>query len=268
MSNRFHVAAEDLASMVEIARVSSYAADKKAWTELALYYRDDPARPWVPVVEGRTDALDMSNRFSATMMGTVERAMNWFEGSNLRDRLSEKVQAAFGDCNPHDWARDRLQVQGWQREAAARDPHHADGIGRHGGRIPLMEPGETIAARAIGDTVYLDTIKGLNVEGIQIPVFPPPMPLPKLRVVGITTDSLYEVLRWLYPDSASDSARSTLLERDFGMPARTTRRALAVECGDAAGELGAWVNMFIVTMRFFDRELWIAGQATIANVES
>jgi hypothetical protein len=252
MSNRFHVAAEDLASMVEIARVSSYAPDKKAWTELALYYRDDPARPWVPVVEGRTDALDMSNRFSATMMGTVERAMNWFEGSNLRDRLSEKVQATFGDRSPVDFGRDRLWAQTVVADAAANAPHYAAEIARRGGRIPEMAPGDDIVTRAIKDDVAESYTRQL----------------PKLRVVGITTDSLYEVLRWLYPDSASDSARSALFERDFGMPARTTRRALAVECGDAAGELGAWVNMFIVTMRFFDRELWIAGQATIANVES
>jgi hypothetical protein len=212
MSNRFHVAKADLDSMVEIARVSSYEPDKKAWTELALYYRGAAAsRPWVPVVEGLTDALDMSDRFQAAMMGTVERAMAWFEASNLRDRLSEKVEAFLNDR-----------------------------------RAPI-------------DKALKDAIEPVAVA----------RPLIAIRVVGITASCFGEVLAWLYPDAPSDAARTAMLETDFGMPARTARRALQIEAGTATGEPGAWVNMFMVAMRFFDRELWIAGgcSATIARVE-
>jgi hypothetical protein len=256
--NRFHITAADLDKMTEIARVSSYAPDKKAWTELAIYQRHAHTRPWVAVVEGKSGVLDMSDRFKAMAAGTIERAMNWFDGSDLRDRLAEKVEATYASNQPQfdaDAALTKYIPEMFPGDEIKMTG--ADGVTDSTSRIPIMKPGEEIIITKFpADKFSVQDPSAKHQAQFTI------------REVGCSADSLYDVLKWLYPDSASDSARSQLLERDFGMPARTTRRALAVECGDAAGELGAWVNMFMVAMRFFDRELWMAGQATIANVES
>lgn len=270
--NRFHITPADLEQMTQVARVSSYQPDKLTWTELAVYFRDRHDRPWVGIVEGRTDALDMSNRFQGMAGGTLERVMNWFEASNLRDRLAEEVSDVIGDRDPVDVGRRLAQ----EREQANRqaflenlppldngDRHHAAEVERRGGRIDAVQfGGDSLrgdfllsTAPPVGDPARIDR----GVRSIAM----------SLRVVGITTDSFGEALRWLYPDAATDSARTTCLERDFGMPARTARRALAVEDGGVIGEPGAWVNMFLIALRFFDRELWVAGgcSATIASVE-
>lgn len=282
--NRFHITPADLDQMTPIARVSSYQPDKTTWTELAVYYRDRHDRPWIGVVEGRTDALDMSNRFQAMAGGTLDRVMNWFEASNLRDRLAAQVGEVVGAADPVDVGR-ALAQQIEQRNRMAflenlppladGDRHHAFEVERRGGRIPLMEPGERLDMVQIGDGQHalgdftLSTKPAGEEDGF-VPIITGKRKIGgTMRVVGITTDSFTEALKWLYPDAATDSARTVCLERDFGMPARTARRALAVEDGGVTGEPGAWVNMFLVCLRFFDRELWVAGgcSATIASVE-
>lgn len=81
-------------------------------------------------------------------------------------------------------------------------------------------------------------------------------PLPRVRVVGYPgAAKLVDALAWLYPEIA---APSKLVERDFGMPSRTVRHAMSIEAGETAGNQGAWVQLFIASLRYFDRELWQA----------
>lgn len=123
-----------------------------------------------------------------------------------------------------------------------------DDAERYRNRIPIMPPGSDIAFAHGAPIASFSTAPA------------------KLRVVGLTTTSLREALEWLFPTAKTDGALSIETERAFGMPARTVRRALAIETG-AAGKQGAWVSMFLNAMKCFDRELWQAGQATVANVE-
>lgn len=100
----FVITPEDLTGMEQIARVSSrgpalgaadFGGHPQRWTELAIYYRKGMNRPFVPVVEGRSSIRGEKMRFQYAAMGTLERAVNWFQGSHLRDELLAAI--------PEDW---------------------------------------------------------------------------------------------------------------------------------------------------------------------
>jgi hypothetical protein len=96
---KFVVTAADLPSMTEIARVSSrepVLGKQSRWTELAIYYRAGWTRPYIAVTEGKSIIPGEKQRFQYAAMGTLERAVNWFEGSRLRDELAAAI--------PADWA--------------------------------------------------------------------------------------------------------------------------------------------------------------------
>lgn len=103
--NKFAITRADLADMREIARVSSRNAHHGSanvggqpprWTELAIYHRSGHARPYIAVAEGKSSVPGESDRFQHMAAGTLERALNWFEGSTLRDELARAI--------PDDWA--------------------------------------------------------------------------------------------------------------------------------------------------------------------
>lgn len=73
-------------------------------------------------------------------------------------------------------------------------------------------------------------------------------------------ETLTAALAWLYPGDLSDRARALAFERDFGMPERTTRNAMAIEAGRTEGQLGPWVSVVLAALRYFDREAWEAGR--------
>lgn len=98
----------DLAGATCIAEVTSEAPDKTVWTVLSIWYRQDPGRPFVAVVEGRVadpERQGMIPRFRAAAFGTIDRAYAWFDPSNLRDDLiialppPGKLAALYPDGN-------------------------------------------------------------------------------------------------------------------------------------------------------------------------
>lgn len=89
----FRITPDDLADMQQIARVTSYTTESLRWTELGVYHRPGENRPFVVVTEGHSIVPGEKLRFQFAAMGTLDRAMNWFEGSTLRDELAEKVDA-------------------------------------------------------------------------------------------------------------------------------------------------------------------------------
>lgn len=87
----FRITADDFDLMKEVARVSSYRDGALRWTELAVYYRPGQNRPFVVVSEGHSRVAGEKLRRQYAAMGTLDRAMNWFEGSELRDELAAAV---------------------------------------------------------------------------------------------------------------------------------------------------------------------------------
>ena len=272
MSNKHHIERADLAGMAEVARVSSYVEGVEVWTELAVYWREHETRPWVGVVEGRTNAADRTDRFKAMAAGTMDRVANWFEGSRLRDQLLSGVEQHLTiDGKVSTTIRDEAHQRA--RYASTLDEYVAAARYVNVSGVPLMVPGEEIKLGRI-DPAKEEQAGRAIAASLGERYTPPPFATfstatPKLRIVGITTDRLREALDWLYPETVTVGGLSVALERDFGMPARTVRRAISIEADASgeAGEQGAWVRMFLNAMKCFDRELWAAGQATIANVE-
>lgn len=89
----FRITPDDLADMEGIARVSSWTPESLRWTELAIYHRPGENRPFVAVTEGHSRLPGEKLRFQYAAMGTLDRAMNWFDGSALRDELADKADA-------------------------------------------------------------------------------------------------------------------------------------------------------------------------------
>jgi hypothetical protein len=124
MSDRFLIRKRDLANMQEIARVRG--PGERTWTELAIYYRGGHARPFVAVVEGLSVEAHHVQNFRTMSAGTVDRAFNWFDPSNLRDALAEKLQAidltsfkANAAAQPRDRHIDaRRRARGWDTAPA------------------------------------------------------------------------------------------------------------------------------------------------------
>jgi hypothetical protein len=254
MSNKHHIVREDLDRMAEVARVSSQTETAVVWTELALYWREHATRPWVAVVEGKTNAPDRVDRFKAMAAGTVDRACNWFEGSSLTERLLSEVEMDLTlDGEPS------MKIKNRARRLNA-------------GPIPPLEPGVTLHRARDGEEEAIaaavkDAIKDGVLEGATKVKARILDSFFKIRSVGITTDSIREAVTWLYPeDGLADAALARLVERDFAVPERTVRNALAAE-RDGKPVAGVWVAPFLVALRYFDRQLWKAGLETISNVE-
>lgn len=96
---KFVVTEADLVNMQEIARVSSrepVLGQQSRWTELAIYYRAGWTRPFVAVTLGKSNRPGETTRFQYAAMGTLDRAVHWFQGSHLRDELAAAI--------PVDWA--------------------------------------------------------------------------------------------------------------------------------------------------------------------
>ncbi len=213
--NKHLITSDDLRVLPVIAHVTGRTPEKKVWTELAVHYRAGHVRPFVAAVIGGVsdEARRVENkvpRLRTMTAGTLDRALNWFEESHLRDALLAQVPL----------------------DAAARFPdreqERADAA-----RIPLMPPGAKI----------------------------------KMRVVGITTDSVREAVTWLYPEpDLTDFALAKLMQRDFGIAERNVRNALSQE-RDGQPVTGVWVPPFLNAMKCFDRQLWQAGLATVTGVE-
>ncbi len=89
--------AECAASATMIASVSSFERGGDAWTELSLWHRVDEERPFLAVVEGKFSDGRMP-RFRCVATGTLDRALDWFDPTNLRTDLAAAI--------PHDaWSR-------------------------------------------------------------------------------------------------------------------------------------------------------------------
>ena len=87
----FRITPDDLADMEQIARVSSWTPESLRWTELGVYHRTGENRPFVVVSEGHSIIPNEKLRFQYAAMGTLDRAMSWFDGSTLREELADKV---------------------------------------------------------------------------------------------------------------------------------------------------------------------------------
>jgi hypothetical protein len=214
----FQITREDLAQMEQIARVSSRADGADRWTELAVYYRAGANRPFVPVVEGHSSRPGEKIRFQHAAMGTLDRAMNWFEGSKLRDELA----------------------------AAVPDAHEV--IYPTGGRAPKMwrttaypEPYSQDEERLIEDSVASHPLNG-RTRGYSGPE----------RLTDVLA-WLYPS-----DQARSSREQALDFERDFGVPERTTRNTLAIEAGRTEGKVGPWLKPFVSALRFFDRAAWEA----------
>lgn len=81
-----------------IGEVSSYEGfGKTVWTELSVWWNDDTQeRPFIAVVEGRTSAAHLQDRFRASRHGTLDRALNWFDASDLREQLIQGLPTDLG----------------------------------------------------------------------------------------------------------------------------------------------------------------------------
>lgn len=86
-----------------IAEASSqhvYEFESDLWTELSLWWLDTLDKPFIAVVEGKVseDAPgDMVNRFRSVQAGTLDRAIGWFDPTDLRDDLVENIPADARD---------------------------------------------------------------------------------------------------------------------------------------------------------------------------
>ena len=98
--DEFNVTPRDLASMERLGLVSSGAGapEKDRWTNLSIFYRAGYNRPIVAVVEGwewfdRLRGSDGYRRFAFKFVcvGTLERALRWFDDSDLTDSLRAQV---------------------------------------------------------------------------------------------------------------------------------------------------------------------------------
>lgn len=99
--DEFQVAPADLAHMEELGRVSSYGEGKERYTQLSLYHRVGYNRPFVAVVEGFekirrsvSAPVTASRRFAFKFacVGTLERALKWFDDSELTETLRAQVE--------------------------------------------------------------------------------------------------------------------------------------------------------------------------------
>lgn len=112
-----------------ICDVTSKPADPEllalcvGWTDLSLYWVDSDSRPYIAVVEGKVSERgkrqEMVDKFTARTFGSIDRALNWFDPSNLADELSDSVPAdadiAFPDANTIRMRR-AAQNRGYQGE--------------------------------------------------------------------------------------------------------------------------------------------------------
>ncbi len=127
----FRITDDDFDFMEEIARVSSHRAGATRWTELAVYHRPGENRPFVAVSEGVSIVPGEKLRRQHAAMGTLDRAMNWFEGSELRDQLADAVDRWVEQHKARqDRTLDRLQL-GLAKIKAARDKDV----------LPMLPPG-------------------------------------------------------------------------------------------------------------------------------
>jgi len=92
-----------------VAEVTSRPDDDDYWqataayTALSLWWIDDESRPWFAVVEGLIGPAatpDMVDRFRAVAYGTMARALNSFDPSNLRDDLVDAIPGDAADVYP------------------------------------------------------------------------------------------------------------------------------------------------------------------------
>lgn len=234
--NKHLITSDDLRVLPVIAHVTGRTPEKKVWTELAVHYRAGHVRPFVAAVIGGVsdEARRVENkvpRLRTMAAGTLDRALNWFEESNLRDALLDSVPADAAVRFP-----DREQ----QRESAAVEKAIRD----------VIEHGAIAGVRTACDRAADDMLTPI-----------------KMRVVGITTDSVREAVTWLYPEpDLTDFALAKLMQRDFGIAERNVRNALSQE-RDGQPVTGVWVPPFLNAMKCFDRQLWQAGLATVTGVE-
>ncbi len=149
----FRITADDFDFMEEIARVSSHRAGATRWTELAVYYRPGENRPFVAVSEGVSTVPGEKLRRQHAAMGTLDRAMNWFEGSELRDQLADAVDRWVDAHNAsQDRVLDKLRV-GLAKSNAQRDEVDALRIERPDlpsftAALAWLYPGDDLSERA------------------------------------------------------------------------------------------------------------------------
>ena len=105
MKNDLPTCRADLADMTCIVSASSAAVGKPLWTELSIWYRRGHDRPYVTVIEGRVDeladeAMMKDQRFRALATGTLARAVEVLEPSQLRDDLVNGIPADADELYP------------------------------------------------------------------------------------------------------------------------------------------------------------------------
>lgn len=225
---------EDFDRMHLIARVSSRSPESVRWTELALYFETDfgdriRKRPFVAVVEGHSILPNERLKRQFAAMGSLRRALDWFEDSDLADKLQRTVELEIGDPElTASEVLDALLRRGVLTVGEAGEPKVAD--------ARLVE----FQNKRIGFEKRMTATK--------------PQPRPELP-------SFTAALAWLYPgDDLSERARALAFERDFGMPERTVRNTLAIEAGRVEGKVGPWVQPMLVALRWFDRAGWEASR--------
>lgn len=219
----FRITPDDLANMEQVARVSSWTPESLRWTELGVYHRPGENRPFVAVTEGHSIVPREKLRFQYAAMGTLDRAMNWFDGSALRDELAGKVDAWQNAATEK-----RVYIGAFTTEAFGEgEPAFIQWEGQHATwPVDVLFPGDEI-----------------------------------VRTPRSAFTSMSEALAWLYPgDDLSERARALAFERDFGMPERTVRNTLAIEAGRVEGKVGPWVPPMLVALRFMDRRAWEASR--------
>lgn len=274
----FRITHDDLAKLDQIARVSSRIGDASRWTELAVYHRPGENRPYLAVTEGHSVLPGEKLRFQYAAMGTLDRAMNWFEGSALRDELAamidrreedrlakqaatlDKISAGLrkfktestpGTDTPPD-IRWKLSLQGEIRDATDSVvfdyfTHTADAA-QAGRKVAIIDHGGELPLAKFDPSASLGSATVEWSDG-----------RPRYAPIELTT--LTAALTWLYPgDDLSERARALAFEHDFGMPERTVRNTLAIEAGRVEGKVGPWVQPMLVALRFMDRKAWEASR--------
>lgn len=280
----FRITHDDLAGLDQIARVSSRIGDASRWTELAVYHRPGENRPYLAVTEGHSVVPGEKLRFQYAAMGTLDRAMNWFEGSVLRDELAAAIDRIEKErvAKEHDVI--RRMTKGLQK-IKQNDELLFSTVSVSGGLIP---PGPTAIdnlpppalysspARAVLDAIgqanpddFKKAIANLSPLAESYRLGSPagiwgdgsPRYAKSGTIATIELTTFTAALAWLYPgDDLSERARALAFERDFGMPERTVRNTLAIEAGRVDGKVGPWVQPMLVALRFMDRKAWEASR--------
>lgn len=146
---------DDFDRMHLLARISSRGPDSLRWTELAIYFDTEFAdkirkRPFVGLVEGHSIVPGERLKRQFAAVGSLRRALDWFEDSDLADNLQRAVELEIGD--PELSATEVLEKLKWclkpQPELVLTESRRPD-LPSLTAALAWLYPGDDLSERAL-----------------------------------------------------------------------------------------------------------------------